>query len=181
MIKNVERMNKLIDAYESLLTNHQRDVIKMYYEDDFSLQEISEETSSSRSAVLDLIKRTEKILNDYESKLHLVEKEDSSCVLIMTTSDDIDVLNKIKETLVSERKAACCQLLDITSSYRWNNKVNNEKEKMLFVKTTRNKFDDVKEVMMNIHNYDVPEIVMLSLEDGNEKYFEWIEKEVGEE
>ena len=60
-MKNIEEMNKLIDAYESLLTEHQRNVIKMYYADDFSLQEISEETSSSRSAVLDLIRRTEKI------------------------------------------------------------------------------------------------------------------------
>ena len=52
-MKNIEQMCKLIDTYGALLTEHQVNVLKMYYEDDFSLQEISENTSSSRSAVSD--------------------------------------------------------------------------------------------------------------------------------
>ena len=94
-MKNIEEMNRLIDAYECLLTEHQRNVIRMYYSDDFSLQEISEETSSSRSAVLDVIRRTEKILYDYESKLHLVENEEKRYVMVTTACDDMSVVENI--------------------------------------------------------------------------------------
>jgi len=180
MIKNVEKINKLIDAYESLLTDHQRNVIKMYYEDDFSLQEISEEISSSRSAVSDLIKRVENILLDYESKLHLVEKEETSYVLIMTTSDNDKVIKNIKETLINKKYAACIQTVDIKSSYTWKGKVNNDDEKLLLIKTKRNEFENVKSSILSLHNYEVPEIIMVNIEDGNEEYFKWIEKEVGE-
>lgn len=64
----------LYDFYSELLTQKQRDIFELYYLKDFSLSEISEEYSISRQAVQDLVKRTEKILNDYEQKLSLFSK-----------------------------------------------------------------------------------------------------------
>ena len=181
MVKNIERMNKLIDAYESLLTNHQREVIKMYYEDNFSLQEISEETSSSRSAVLDLIKRTEKILNDYESKLHLVEKEESKYVMITCACDNINVVNEIKSKLIENQLAAVVQVVDIKSNYRWKGKIYDEKEYLLLIKSKKTKYSLIEEVILSIHNYEVCEISAYDIVDGNMDWFMWIDEEVGEE
>ena len=64
-------MNALFEFYAALLTDKQMNYIELYYADDYSLAEIAEEFGVSRQAVYDNIKRTEKILEDYEKKLHL--------------------------------------------------------------------------------------------------------------
>lgn len=62
----------LYDFYGELLTGKQKDMFEMYHLNDLSMQEIAEQFDISRQAVNDLLKRTEKILIDYESKLSLV-------------------------------------------------------------------------------------------------------------
>ena len=64
----------LYDFYGELLTEHQRSVYEDALYRDMSLGEIAQERGISRQGVHDLIKRCDKILNDYENKLHLVEK-----------------------------------------------------------------------------------------------------------
>ena len=64
-------MNALFEFYAALLTDKQMNYIELYYADDYSLAEIAEEFQVSRQAVYDNIKRTEKILEDYEKKLHM--------------------------------------------------------------------------------------------------------------
>ena len=70
-IEKTNRMNALFEFYAALLTDKQMNYIELYYEDDYSLAEIAEEFQVSRQAVYDNIKRTEKILEDYEKKLHM--------------------------------------------------------------------------------------------------------------
>lgn len=64
----------LFDFYGELLTEHQRKVYEDAVYNDLSLSEIAEEQGISRQGVHDLIKRCDKLLLDYESKLHLVER-----------------------------------------------------------------------------------------------------------
>lgn len=70
-IDKTNRINALFEFYESLLTKKQAEYMAMYYGDDFSLGEIADNFDVSRQAVYDNIKRTEKILEDYEDKLNL--------------------------------------------------------------------------------------------------------------
>lgn len=70
-IEKTNRMNALFEFYAALLTDKQMNYIELYYTDDYSLAEIAEEFQVSRQAVYDNIKRTEKILEDYEMKLHM--------------------------------------------------------------------------------------------------------------
>ncbi|UQS87516.1 putative DNA-binding protein [Nicoliella spurrieriana] len=65
------RINSLLSFYRPLLTKKQNSYMQRYYVDDYSLGEISEEFSISRQAVYDNIRRTELILEKYESQLHL--------------------------------------------------------------------------------------------------------------
>ena len=70
-IEKTNRMNALFEFYAALLTDKQMNYIELYYADDYSLAEIAEEFGVSRQAVYDNIKRTEKILEDYEMKFHM--------------------------------------------------------------------------------------------------------------
>lgn len=65
------RINSLFEFYRPLLTKKQNEYLDLYYGNDYSLGEIAEDFDISRQAVYDNVKRTEHILEDYESKLHL--------------------------------------------------------------------------------------------------------------
>lgn len=73
MIKT-DRMNYLLDFYKTLLTDHQKTIAELHYYEDLSLSEITDHTQNSRSAVHETLQRVESLLEEYESKLHLVDK-----------------------------------------------------------------------------------------------------------
>lgn len=68
------QISLLMDLYGPLLTEKQREVMEIYYDDDLSLGEISELNHTSRQATYDLIKRCCKLLRTYENKLNLLQK-----------------------------------------------------------------------------------------------------------
>lgn len=72
-LKKTNDMNTLFEFYDILLTKKQKGYLSLYYADDYSLGEIADEFGVSRQAIYDNIKRTEKILQDYEEKLHLAK------------------------------------------------------------------------------------------------------------
>ncbi len=74
MLDKTERMNELLDWYESQLTDKQKEIVDLYYREDLSLSEISEHTKTSRSAVHDAIKRCEIVLEKLESQLSIVKR-----------------------------------------------------------------------------------------------------------
>ncbi|AEF17385.1 MULTISPECIES: YlxM family DNA-binding protein [Thermoanaerobacterium] len=87
-------MNVLYDFYGLLLTGKQMDIFKMYYMDDYSLGEISQELNISRQGVYDSLKRAESILKYYEDKLGLVKKY----------NDNMEKLSKIKQSIDEVKK-----------------------------------------------------------------------------
>lgn len=74
MFDKILQINLLFDFYGQLLTEKQQNILQLYYIDDLSLVEIAEQLGISRQAVYDTMKRTEKILYDYEEKLGLLTK-----------------------------------------------------------------------------------------------------------
>lgn len=105
MIEKVLEISMLYDFYGELLTDKQKDVIELYYNDDLSLGEISETLGISRQGVYDMIKRSEKQLHRYEERLGLVGKfnmQKSKVVEAYKLLQDIDDdgnLQKIKSLL----------------------------------------------------------------------------------
>ena len=103
MIEKTTRINYLFDFYQELLTPKQRNYMEMYYLEDYSLGEISELFQVSRQAVYDNIKRTERMLESYESKLHLYEKFEKRTVVIeqleKTVTDEsmLKLIDQLKE------------------------------------------------------------------------------------
>ena len=68
------KQSLLYDFYGELLTEHQKEIYEQFIVEDLSLSEIAKDAGISRQGVHDLVKRCDKILEEYEAKLHLVEK-----------------------------------------------------------------------------------------------------------
>ncbi|CAI2596229.1 hypothetical protein AKUA2003_06970 [Apilactobacillus kunkeei] len=106
------RINSLFEFYRPLLTNKQDSYIQLYYADDYSLGEISEEFNVSRQAVYDNIRRTEVILEKYEDQLHLyadfVKRNDQTDAIRNYVKDNYpndDKLNQLVDDLeITEEK-----------------------------------------------------------------------------
>ncbi len=96
-------------------------------------------------------------------------------VLVLTTLPaDTDVVAFAK-SLVEERLAACVNLLPLMESvYRWEGRVEVESERQLIIKTTRERTETLWERVRELHPYEVPEFVVLSIIDGNDAYLRWI-------
>jgi len=73
-MEKLARMALLVDFYGPLLTEKQRNVWNLHYQMDLSLAEIAEAEHISRQAIHDLLKRTERILAEYEEKLGLIQR-----------------------------------------------------------------------------------------------------------
>jgi len=101
----VVEISLLYDFYGVMLTDKQRDMIELYYNDDLSLGEISEIMGISRQGAYDLIKRGEKILYGYEEKLKLVEKfmatkrKVQEAYKLLDAMGDSPEISKIKDIL----------------------------------------------------------------------------------
>ena len=79
MTLDIERRRHLLallDAYSELLTEHQRDTLRLHLEKDWSYAEIASSQGVSRTAVYDLVRRAEAVLRAYETKLGLIAAED---------------------------------------------------------------------------------------------------------
>lgn len=85
----------------------------------------------------------------------------------------------IGKKLVEERLVACINILPkITSMYWWEGKIEESIEVPFIAKTLQSKFKELEQQVINMHSYSTPCIVALPVEEGNEKYLQWIKNEV---
>ena len=81
----------------------------------------------------------------------------------------------IAEDLVSGRYAACVNILPgITSIYNWKDEVHRDSESLLIIKSRKALFNVIRDRIMALHPYEVPEIISCSISEANEKYLNWI-------
>ena len=100
-------------------------------------------------------------------------------VLVLTTSGSDAEARKIANELVERRLAACVNIIPrIQSVYRWEGKIESAEEFLLIVKTTKPRSVDVKAAIRELHSYDLPECIVISMEDGSAQYLKWIEESV---
>lgn len=93
-IDDITQVSLLYDFYGQLLTNRQRDTMELYYGENLSLAEIAEEFDISRQGVSDSLKNGVKALNEYESKLGLVNK-------LQTTNHAISKIDEIIDNIIT--------------------------------------------------------------------------------
>jgi periplasmic divalent cation tolerance protein len=87
---------------------------------------------------------------------------------------------KIASTLLKEKLAACVNMIGgVKSFFRWKGQITSEDEILLIAKTKNVLFENLKKRVLELHSYEVPEIIATSILAGSEKYLDWIKKETG--
>jgi periplasmic divalent cation tolerance protein len=99
--------------------------------------------------------------------------------IVLSTTGSESEARKIAHYLVEHQLAACVNIVPrIESIYRWQEKVESSEEWMLLIKTTADKFSSVRDAIRELHSYELPECIALSVEDGSTEYLEWIGRSV---
>lgn len=81
----------------------------------------------------------------------------------------------IAEALVSEGLAACCTLIDGTESiYRWKGAVERATETLVVIKTDGERFGRLRDRVLELHTYDVPELIAMPIVAGSDRYLQWL-------
>jgi periplasmic divalent cation tolerance protein len=102
--------------------------------------------------------------------------------IVLTTTGSEAEAQKIARHLVENRMAACVNIIpQIASVYRWQGKVEEAREWLLLIKTTADAFEKVREAIAELHSYELPECVCLTVEDGSPGYLQWIADSVAVE
>jgi len=98
------------------------------------------------------------------------------------TVPDRDSAERIATALVTERLAACVNIVpQVTSVYRWQDKVERNEELLLLIKTaSRVNTEVLKDRLLTLHPYDVPEFLLVPVESGLGKYVTWVAQNVGD-
>ncbi|MFQ5696443.1 MAG: divalent-cation tolerance protein CutA [Terriglobia bacterium] len=100
-------------------------------------------------------------------------------IVILSTCGSEQEARRIASALVEERLAACVNVVaSIRSLYRWEGKVQDDREALLLIKTTRLLFDSVRRAIERLHSYQVPEVVCLPVIDGAPNYLNWLSESV---
>ena len=102
-------------------------------------------------------------------------------VLVLTTvGRDFDA-RALAKALVDTRLAACVNILDgVHSIYRWEGRVTSDDEQLLVIKTADTRVDALREALLDLHPYDVPEFVVVAVESTSEAYGKWLLGSVSE-
>ncbi len=96
-------------------------------------------------------------------------------ILIYLTTRDKKEAESISKTLIDEKLIACANIIDnMTSVYRWKEKLNQESECIVFLKTKKELFDSVRLRICELHSYDTPCILKINISDGHAPYLSWI-------
>jgi periplasmic divalent cation tolerance protein len=99
-------------------------------------------------------------------------------ILVLTMLPDADAAVGLARTLVAEKLAACCNILPaIRSIYRWKGNVEDANEVLVLIKTRNEHFDRVQARILELHPYEVPEVLSLPVEQGYYPYLEWLARE----
>lgn len=106
----------------------------------------------------------------------------SDYVIMLTTLPPTVDGAAFAETLVREHLAACVNVLpEMQSVYWWKGEVEHAREHQVLIKTTAVRLDDVQARIRQLHPYDVPELLVLRVDGGDEMYLDWVSQSTREQ
>lgn len=97
------------------------------------------------------------------------------CQIVLTTCPDSAVAERIAKTLVTERLAACVNILPIAQSiYLWKGQVESAAEQLLLIKSLTRAFRQIEKRIRELHPYELPEVIAVPITNGSKDYLAWV-------
>ncbi len=104
---------------------------------------------------------------------------DTNEVIILTTTDTLELAQGIASALVEAREAVCINIISgVHSIYRREGKAVSEGEFLLLIKSSAEKFEAVRSRIRLLHTYQVPEVIVLPIISGDPDYLHWLGNEL---
>lgn len=103
----------------------------------------------------------------------------SQTLLVLTTCGNAADAENLAALLVEQRLAACVNAMqNVTSTYRWQGRVQQEQEMLLVIKTTAARYSDVEEAIRAHSKYERPEVIAIPVAAGSSAYLDWVRESV---
>jgi periplasmic divalent cation tolerance protein len=100
-------------------------------------------------------------------------------MLVLSTAGSQEEAKKIATALVERRLAACVNIVPrVQSVYRWQDRVESAEEFLLVIKTVKGLEDVLRSAIRELHSYELPECIVITVEGGSTEYLKWIEDSV---
>ena len=99
-------------------------------------------------------------------------------IVVHVTCGSAQQAQDIARAVIGERLAACVQTLPIQSIYTWQGEIAEDNEYLLLIKTRRDRFDRLQSLIVEHHDYEVPQIIALPILQGLHDYLSWIDDSV---
>ena len=98
-------------------------------------------------------------------------------VIFFTTVENKKKAQSIGNHLVINRLAACVNIIsNIESIYHWKDKLHQDSEFLLMIKSDASKKENIQKIFDDYHPYDLPELIMITINDGSAEYLEWMDQ-----
>ncbi|NJN23142.1 MAG: divalent-cation tolerance protein CutA [Acaryochloridaceae cyanobacterium RL_2_7] len=110
-----------------------------------------------------------------------VEADDSDYRVVLVTAPNESEAESLAGDLLSKKLAACVNIFPVQSTYLWEGKVQCDREYQLIIKTTAERFQMIEQRILELHSYEVPEIISLPVQQGSSSYLSWIADTVSPE
>ena len=101
---------------------------------------------------------------------------DSAYCMVLTTTASAQQAEELAQAIIAAKLAACVQVQQVQSYYRWEGQVRNEPECLLFIKTRSDQYQALEQFISANHAYETPEIVQLPIIKGSGAYLRWIDE-----
>ncbi len=96
--------------------------------------------------------------------------------LVLTTAPSEAGAAAMARQLLDRRLAACVQIIaGVRSLYRWEGKICDDGEWLLLIKTTAPRLEELERTILELHEYEVPELVVLPIDAGGRAYLDWLD------
>ncbi|HAS64471.1 MAG TPA: cytochrome C biogenesis protein [Vibrio sp.] len=97
------------------------------------------------------------------------------CVVLTTTNSE-ENKQALISAILKHQLAACIQTMPIESHYIWQDKECSDSEILLVIKTTVSCYQELENLIIKIHSYEVPQVVQLPFSDGYNPYLAWLDE-----
>ena len=102
-----------------------------------------------------------------------------SAILVLCTCPEGDSADRIATAVVEANLAACVNRLSaVTSTYRWKGTLQRDNEVLLLIKSTRTRFEALRDRIVAMHPYELPEVIAVDIALGLAGYLRWIDEAV---